>query len=108
MLNQNTLIQQQKAVVQGHVELFGENHRRFARGHHEKLGQPLCGSRLTMRKSVLERDCPGQQIFPGKGVAIFRGAHVSNHPGLTKPPLLRTTKMGGKLFDVVGETVHND
>lgn len=28
-----------------------------------------------MRKLVLEKDCPGQQIFPGEEGAIFRGAH---------------------------------
>ena len=27
-----------------------------------------------MRKLVLERDCPGQQIFPSEEGAIFRGA----------------------------------
>lgn len=46
------------------------------REHHEKSGGQLLsvGCGLTMRKSVLERDYPGQQAFPGKGGAILRGA----------------------------------
>ncbi len=28
-----------------------------------------------MRKLALEKDCPGQQIFPGEEGAIFRGTH---------------------------------
>jgi len=44
-------------------------------------------------------------VFAGR---ITRGSHGSDHPGLTKTFLLRATKMVGKLFDVVGETVQND
>lgn len=32
-----------------------------------------------MRKLVLERDCPGQQIFPSEEGAIFRGALKSQY-----------------------------
>ena len=32
---------------------------------------PSVGRCLAMRKLVLERDCPGQQIFPGEEGAIF-------------------------------------
>ena len=40
-----------------------------------KIGQPpFVGRCLIMRKLALERDCPGQQIFPGEEGAIFRGS----------------------------------
>ena len=35
---------------------------------------PYVGRPLSMRKSVVERVCMGQQAFPGKGVAIFHGS----------------------------------
>ena len=38
-----------------------------------------------MRKLVLERDCPGQQIFPGEEGAIFRGAQIERDAAIALP-----------------------
>ncbi len=46
---------------------------------------PSVGRCLTMRKLVLERDCPGQQIFPGEEGAIFRGAQIERDAAIALP-----------------------
>ena len=48
---------------------------RIILGVPRKIEQPdLAGCCLIVRKSVLERNCPGQHIFAGEEAAIFRGA----------------------------------
>ena len=49
------------------------------------------GRCLTMRKSLLERDCPGQQIFLGEEGAIFRDAQLIDHNPIVNHGLKSTT-----------------
>ena len=51
------------------------NQAPMTKGVPRKIEQlDLAGCCLTMRKSVLERNCPGQHILVGEEAAIFRGA----------------------------------